>query len=72
MAVLRSKLSAFAVCLLFLISLVAGHLVMQVPAPFNAANNPNSQNIDYNLMAPLAGLAQYPCKGYHTLMGSRR
>ncbi|KAK0720200.1 hypothetical protein B0H67DRAFT_486700 [Lasiosphaeris hirsuta] len=51
-------------------SRVLGHMLMSDPPSLRFKGNPHSSNPDYSLTSPLSGAASYPCKGYHTLIGS--
>lgn len=54
-----------------LASTAFAHMQMDDPPAFKSKNNPNAgQDIDYSRTAPLASMAQFPCKGYHSLLGS--
>lgn len=55
-------------------SAVNAHMSLQFPTPFRASYNPNyagSSNIDYSITSPLeADGSNFPCKGYHSDLGS--
>lgn len=55
-----------------LAGLAQAHMEMIYPAPFKSKANPNSNgDVDYSMTSPLdAGGANFPCKGYHSLVGS--
>lgn len=54
-----------------LVSLCEAHMEMSWPPPFRSRNNPYTTDVDYNLVDPLrADGSNYPCKGYHSLVGS--
>lgn len=49
----------------------SAHMEISEPAPLRSKFNPNAVNIDYTNTAPLAANgANYPCKGYHSDMGT--
>ncbi|ROW02561.1 hypothetical protein VPNG_07861 [Cytospora leucostoma] len=51
----------------------SAHMQMQVPAPLNSKFNPHTpfDAIDYSMTSPLlADGSDYPCKGYHSLLGT--
>lgn len=51
----------------------SAHMQMQVPAPFKSKFNPYTpfDAIDYSMTSPLlADGSDYPCKGYHSLLGT--
>ncbi|KAK7733085.1 hypothetical protein SLS53_008273 [Cytospora paraplurivora] len=51
----------------------SAHMQMQVPAPFNSKFNPYTpfDSIDYSMTSPLSSDgSNYPCKGYHRLLGT--
>jgi hypothetical protein len=51
--------------------LASAHLEISFPPPFRSKFNPNAVNIDYTNTAPLAASgANYPCKGYHSDLGT--
>jgi hypothetical protein len=51
--------------------LAAAHMEISYPAPFRSKFNPNAVNVDYTNTAPLADSgANYPCKGYHSDVGT--
>ncbi|KAL2126064.1 hypothetical protein VTI74DRAFT_1833 [Chaetomium olivicolor] len=51
--------------------LAAAHMEISYPPPFRSKFNPNAVNIDYTNTAPLADTgANYPCKGYHSDLGT--
>jgi hypothetical protein len=51
--------------------LAAAHMEISYPAPFRSRFNPNAVNIDYTNTAPLdATGSNYPCKGYHSDLGT--
>ncbi|KAK4194199.1 hypothetical protein QBC40DRAFT_39938 [Triangularia verruculosa] len=51
--------------------LASAHMEIQEPAPFRSKFNPHATNIDYTNTAPLsADGANYPCKGYHSDLGT--
>ncbi|KAK3900324.1 hypothetical protein C8A05DRAFT_36052 [Staphylotrichum tortipilum] len=51
--------------------LAAAHIEIQYPPPFRSRFNTNAVNVDYTNTAPLADTgANYPCKGYHSDLGT--
>ncbi|KAG7294414.1 hypothetical protein NEMBOFW57_004485 [Staphylotrichum longicolle] len=51
--------------------LASAHMEISFPPPFRSKFNPNAVNVDYTNTAPLAASgANYPCKGYHSDLGS--
>ncbi|ATY60186.1 endoglucanase, putative [Cordyceps militaris CM01] len=53
------------------VSVAAGHMQMSSPAPFRSKHNPYTTNVDYDMINPLAANgANFPCKGYHTLLNT--
>ncbi len=51
--------------------LAAAHIEIQYPPPFRSRFNTNAVNIDYTNTAPLFDTgANYPCKGYHSDLGT--
>ncbi|KAK4656223.1 hypothetical protein QC762_309420 [Podospora pseudocomata] len=51
--------------------LASAHMEISEPAPFRSKFNPHATNIDYTNTAPLAANgANYPCKGYHSDLGT--
>ena len=54
-----------------LVGLVSAHMEMSNPPPFRSKFNDFTTDIDYSMTNPLnAGGADFPCKGYQSLMGT--
>ncbi|EWG36610.1 hypothetical protein FVEG_00554 [Fusarium verticillioides 7600] len=64
--------SSVATCL-GLAGLAQAHMEMIYPPPFKSKSNPNAgSDVDYSMTAPLdASGANFPCKGYHSLFGTK-
>ncbi|KAI1023433.1 hypothetical protein LB503_000418 [Fusarium chuoi] len=64
--------SSVAACL-GLAGLAQAHMEMIYPPPFKSKSNPNAgSDVDYSMTAPLdASGANFPCKGYHSLFGTK-
>ncbi|KAK2683569.1 hypothetical protein RAB80_001515 [Fusarium oxysporum f. sp. vasinfectum] len=56
-----------------LAGLAQAHMEMIYPPPFKSKSNPNAgSDVDYSMTAPLdASGANFPCKGYHSLFGTK-
>ncbi|KAK3304648.1 uncharacterized protein B0T15DRAFT_249721 [Chaetomium strumarium] len=51
--------------------LAAAHMEISFPPPFRSKFNPHATNVDYTNTAPLAADgSNYPCKGYHSDLGT--
>ncbi|KAF4341743.1 spore coat SP96 precursor [Fusarium beomiforme] len=63
---------SLAVCL-GLAGLAQAHMEMIYPPPFKSKANPNAgSDVDYSMTAPLdASGANFPCKGYQSLFGTK-
>ncbi|KAJ4271407.1 hypothetical protein NW762_000109 [Fusarium torreyae] len=63
---------SFALCL-GLAGLAQAHMEMIYPPPFKSKANTNAgSDVDYSMTAPLeASGANFPCKGYHSLFGTK-
>lgn len=62
-----------AALLAALAATAAAHMEMRSPAPLNSKHNPHTDpsSIDYSMTSPLArDGSDYPCKGYHSLLGT--
>ncbi|ROV97122.1 hypothetical protein VMCG_07517 [Cytospora schulzeri] len=61
------------VLLAALAATATAHMEMKFPPPFNSKYNPYNDwsNIDYSMTSPLLqDGSNYPCKGYHSLLGT--
>ncbi|KAI5786237.1 hypothetical protein FPQ18DRAFT_296419 [Pyronema domesticum] len=61
-------LSAF-ISALSLMAPVSAHMALISPPPLRHKVNPHTTNPDYSYTSPITA-AQFPCKGYHSLMGT--
>ncbi|KAL7950574.1 hypothetical protein V8C42DRAFT_340196 [Trichoderma barbatum] len=63
---------AIAAAVLGLAAVVNGHMEMKSPPPFRSKFNTNAgSDVDYSMTAPLsASGSDFPCKGYHKLLGT--
>jgi hypothetical protein len=48
----------------------SAHMFMADPPALRGMNNPFTTDVDYSITTPLGGSSQWPCKGYHTLIGT--
>ncbi|KAF4955038.1 hypothetical protein FSARC_11959, partial [Fusarium sarcochroum] len=66
------QLPSFALCL-GLAGLAQAHMEMIYPPPFKSKANTNAgSDVDFSMTAPLeAGGGNFPCKGYHSLFGTK-
>jgi hypothetical protein len=49
----------------------SAHMEMTSPAPLRSKSNPNTNNVDYDMVNPLsADGSNFPCKGYLNLLGT--
>ncbi|TWU72658.1 hypothetical protein ED733_002171 [Metarhizium rileyi] len=59
--------------LVLLAGLTAAHMEMSSPPPFRSKYNPYTTDVDYSMTSPLSSSgSNYPCKGYHTLLGTHQ
>ncbi|KAM0204221.1 hypothetical protein ACHAPA_009344 [Fusarium lateritium] len=67
------QFNAIALCL-GLAGLAQAHMEMTYPPPFKSKANTNAgSDVDYSMTAPLeASGANFPCKGYHSLFGTKQ
>jgi len=66
---MRFATAAFAATTLA--SSAYAHMQMINPPPFRGKTNPNTQNIDFNMVAPLElNGSNFPCKGYQVDFGT--
>jgi len=61
-----SSILAFAATL----SSASAHMFMADPPALRSESNPFTTNPDYSITTPLGGMNKWPCKGYHTLLGT--
>jgi hypothetical protein len=54
---------------LSLMAPVSAHMALISPPPLRHKVNPHTTNPDYSYTSPITA-AQFPCKGYHSLMGT--
>ncbi|PSR77654.1 extracellular protein [Coniella lustricola] len=57
-----------------LLGTASAHMQMEFPPPLNSKFNPNTppSQMDYDMVSPLfKDGSNFPCKGYHTLLGTR-
>lgn len=63
--------TAVAAAIAGLVSYSSAHMEMKDPPPFRSKFNKFTTDVDYSMTSPLAaGGANFPCKGYHKLVGT--